>query len=507
MTTETPPELDDETRQLLTEVKAFLEEREAESALMLLEDHAEQTTGPEAELLRTEAQILLAEDLEDALETLQRAADAGADPEKVADLFRRIRVANVSPRRQAEILTWLSERLDDTEIAISLAKIMMRRKRPTLSEEAANRALDIDPGLPEAHRALYVAILSSNTPERAVDAIREALTVSRKNPRYPALLSTLAGMEPKEAEALKSDMLDHWPHSLGRQVRTGDLNIQTDEEFKPEADGIYRQALDGDLDGALSRARDYIAQKQGINLSAKDLVIEDVLRRLPSPTLIKRPLVVDTNAEIIRSAPSLNGKTLLCFSDLTHRLNYDFEIIDAFAAKTGMATMFVRDHSFQLFIGGIGSLAQDRAGTITALRNELADLKTSELLVMGLSSGGFSAMSYARELGAERVLGVSIATSIGRFLRGDDRRARMLISRLSRTFSPEELDLMEVLPHIENEAPIDLYYGAGNATDTGHSTDIGDLPNVTLHPIEGHTRHQVLPKLISNGVFEAFLDG
>lgn len=498
--------LNDDTIRILDEARDFLSEREGESALMTLDDHPDLTTGPEAELLRAEAQIQMAEDFDEALITLERAARAKADPAQVAALYRRIRMADINLMKQASLLSWITERLEDAELAVSLAKLQMRREQPGRAEAAANRALEIDPGMPEAHRALYVAILRSETPERAVDAIREALVVSRRNPRYPALMSTLAGMEPSEADALKTEMIDHWPESLGRHLRVGDLDIRTDAEFKPEAGGVYRMALNGDLDAALGKAADMIEKKQGRGLSAQDEVMEEVLRRLPGPDQRQRPLIVDDNAEVICSEPSQSGVTLLCFTDLTHRLNYDFEVIDAFAARTGAATMFLRDHSFRLFIGGVASLASDRAGTIAAIRDKLIELKTERLLVLGLSSGGFSAISYARELGAAEMLGLSVATSIGRFLRGEDRRARMLIARLNRSFAPEELDLNAVLPGIDNQAPVDLYYGAENATDRGHATDIGELPGVTLHPMDGHSRHQVLPELIRNGTFETFLE-
>ncbi|GIT91432.1 hypothetical protein JANAI62_18890 [Jannaschia pagri] len=506
MTTEISTSADADLAALLEEVREFLAEREGESALMALDDEPDLTTGPEAELLRAEAQIQMAEDFDEALITLERAARAKADPASVATLYKRVRMADVNLKKQASLLSWITERLDDADLAVSLAKLQMRREQPTLAERAANRALDIDPGMPEAHRALYVAILRSETPERAVDAIREALVVARRNPRYPAIMSTLAGMEPSEADALKTEMIDHWPESLGRHLRVGDLDIRNDADFKPEANGVYRLALQGQRDDALAKAEDMIERKQGRGLSAQDEVMAEVLTLLPGPQDRKRPLVEDTNAEVIASEPSQTGVTLLCFTDLTHRLNYDFEVIDAFAARSGAATLFLRDHSFRLFIGGIGSLASDRAGTIAAIKDKLADLKTERLLVMGLSSGGFSAISYARELGAEKVLGLSVATSIGRFLRGDDRRARMLIARLNRSFAPEELDLNAVLPTIDSQCPVDLYYGINNATDRGHSEDIGGLPGVTLHPMEGHARHQVLPDLIRRGTFQAFLD-
>lgn len=506
VTAETIKPDDDSDAALLAEVRAFLDEREGESALMALDAVPDRTASPEAELLRAEAQIQLAEDFDDVLITLERAANADADPVRLAVLYRRIRLADINLRRQANVLGWLVARLEDTELAISLARLQLRRDQPGRAEAAANRALEIDPGLPEAHRMLYVAILRTDTPRRAVDAIREALVVSRHNPRFPVMMSTLAGLETHEADALRTEMIDHWPESLGRHLRTGDPDIAAGTVFRPEANGVYRMALRGDLDGALTRAEAMVESKQGRGLSAQDEVMAQVLRRLPGPDAQRRPLIEDTNAEVIASGPSLTGVTLLCFTDLTHRLNYDFEVLDAFAARTGAATLFVRDHSFRLFIGGVGSLGPDRAATLEALRDRLIGLGTERLLVLGLSSGGFSALSYGRELGAAEILGASVSTSIGRFLSGKDRRARMLISRLNRSFPPEELDLNAVLPTLDPGTPIHLYYGAENTTDRGHAEDLRDLPNVTLHPMPGHARHQVLPSLISTGVFERFLE-
>ena len=163
-------------------------------------------------------------------------------------------------------------------------------------------------------------------------------------------------------------------------------------------------------------------------------------------------------------------------------------------------------HPDRLFIGGVGSMAPDRAGTLEALRHELVALNTQRLIVVGQSSGGFSALRYGRELGAAEIYGFSIPSSIERFLTGPDSRARALIGKLRRTFPPEALDLRTMLPPLPSRAPIELHYGADRDTDRGHAEDLAGLEGVSLHPMEGHNAHQVMPQLIADGRFQSWLE-
>ena len=478
-----------------------LAEGEPESALQILQAEP-RPAGPEADLARARCHTLIAEDFDAALSALIRAGEAGADPEAVHAAYAPLVTAPLSRRLHARLLDWLAERLEDPDLWVALSRLQLRRGLAEKAEDSARRAIALDPAHEAAWRTLFVVVMGSDQPERGADIVREALRSCPTNPRFPAVKALFAGLDRAETDILVAEISSTWP---GSNIAALTGRPQAGKPPPPEAMGAYRAALEGDRAEARARAAQHLATRTGEIATAQDETILDVLDAVPGPGSRTRPLIVDDGAEVLRSEPSESGVTLLFFTNLAHQSTYQAEVIDAFAAAQGAATMILRDYSYRLFIGGVGSLADTRAGTLDALVDALHALNTRQLLVAGVSSGGFSAPSYGRELGCERVLGLSISSTIGRFLRGDDRRARMLIAKLARSFPPEELDLTLKLPTIGNHAPLELYYGDRNVVDQAHSEDLAGFPGVTLRPVAGLARHQVLPSLILDGAFQRWL--
>jgi hypothetical protein len=495
--------VDEQLDETLAQVREALAEGEPEEALDLLDAGAAPLGGIEAELLRARAHMLMADDFGEALDALRRAGEAGAEADTIRALYEPLLNVRLPYAEHAALLEWLVPLQDDPDLAIYLARLHLRAEEIAAAETAARRALDIAPGYAAGLRTMFVVMMSSDEPGRAADVVREALRVRSTDPRFPALKALLSGMEREDAELLVAEMAARWP---GRRAAALLGRPQGGQPVRPEANGAYHAAIQGDLQDALARAEAHLETRRGKVLTEQETRIREVLPLIPGPDTRDRPLIVDDGAEVLRSGPSRSGVTVLVFSNLAHQTIYQAEVIDAFAAAAGAATMVLRDYSYRLFIGGVGSLASDRAGTLKALERELIAMGTEQLIVLGVSSGGFSGASYACELGAERVIGLSISSNIDRFLRGDDRRARMLIQKLARSFPPEELDLTLKLPHLPYRTPIELYYGEGNLVDRAHSEDMAGMEGVTLRPVPGLERHQVLPSMILDGSFQAWLE-
>lgn len=461
---------------------------------------------PEAEMLRARAQMHVAEP-EDVLRSLMRAAEAGAPPAELRALYDRLlaRDEPLDAKPHAHFLSWLIERVDDAELAMSLVRLQVARRRPGRAGVAARRALDLDPTRPLAYRMAYVAALRSEDPSAAIDYVRAALERSEGDPRFPSLKSTMMGLPSEEAQELMAELSARWPASLASGARTGDLQT---EDVGPAllAQKAYLRALEGDRDEAMRLAAEARAEAGDRPLAVREQVMEEVIRAIPGPEAQRRPLVVDEGREVTRSGPSETGVTLLVLTNLTHRANYDHVVLDAFASAAGAAAIYLRDFSYRLFIGGVAELGPDRAATMAALREELVALGTQRLVVMGTSAGAYSAPSYGRELGAAHVLGLGTPTTIGRFLSGGDTRVKTLIRKLKANFPPEDLDLREVLPRIGGTAPVELWYGAERSVDADHAGDLQGMEGISLHPLAGHADHQILPKLIANGMFQRWLE-
>ena len=467
------------------------------------------SVDPEAALLRARAEIALA-DPDAALHSLTRAGMAGADVAEVRALYDRIRAEGglLEADGHARFLTWLLEQAPEADLAMQLARIQVSRGRPGKAGWAARMVMELDPSRSQAYRYAYVAALRADQADEAIAIIRAAIDAAPQDPRFPNLRSTMMGLDPALARDLMADLNARWPDSLSAGSKTGDLDT---EETGPAliARHAYLAAIRGETDEAMTpaaEARDE-ALARGQALAAREEVMERVIRALPGPATRSRPLLQDKGAEVTVSGPSRTGVTLLAFTNLAHRMNFDHEIIDAVAASTGAATVILRDYTYRLFIGGVAELGPDRAATIAALRETLIGLGTERLIVVGTSAGAYSAVSYGRELGAAETHGLGTPTSIGRFLSGGDTRVKVLIRKLARSFPPEELDLRQVLPAIGGPAtPIHLWYGAERATDRDHAADLADLPGVSLHPLEGQTEHQLMPRMIADGHLRTWLE-
>lgn len=448
---------------------------------------------------------LMLDDRGAAARALRSTGEAGADPETVQAGYRDLKSGDIPAEDEIALLEWLSVHRADYHQRLRLVRLRIKAQDFAAAEADARSAVAMDPGHPRGHQLLYVAVLRSGDPDRVTGVIEGALDSATGDPRFPALQMTLAGLEPEVRARLVERLEARWPGRTGNGAG-GDLEIGGDGRTNPERQA-YALALEGETGRALDLADSFRESYEARNATARMRRIRQVIKAIPVPAARGRALIEDDGGEVIRSEPSQSGVTLLAFTDLAHQLNYPLPVIDAFCAAAGAASLFVRDHGYRLFIGGIATLAPDRAGTLDALRREIAALGTRRLVVMGLSSGAFSALSYGRELDADAIHGVATPTSIGRFLTGADSRSRALIGRLARSFAPAELDLARILPRLPGRAPIELHYGEGSEVDRAHAADLAHLPGVTLDPLRGYVHHQMMPELIARGRFQDWLRG
>ncbi|PWJ12921.1 tetratricopeptide repeat protein [Jannaschia seohaensis] len=494
----------------LEEAQRLLEAGDGAGAITLLDalpegDAPGGQDAAETLLLRARAMIQK-EAPGPALRCLLRAGEAGIPADAIDALYREMEGTRLPVEHELALLDWLAPQIARPAAVLRHARLLVRMRRFDEAEPVARRAAALDPASALAHRLIYVSVLRSDRPERAAEAIREALASPTKDPSYPALKMTLAGMEVEDRLALTEAIGKRWPSALGSAGRGGDLTLSGEGARGSKELQAYALALEGRLEEAAALAQEVEETNVGRHASVRKELASAVIAKVPGPEARLRPLIEDDGSEVVRSQPSQTGVTLLGLTDLAHQLGYPIRFVDAFCAATGAASLFLRDHSYRLFIGGVGSLAPDREGTIEALRHELVALKTERLIVVGQSSGGFSALRYGRELGAAEIYGFGIPSSIERFLTGPDSRARALIGKLRRTFPPEDLDLRTILPQIPSRAPIELYYGEDRDTDRGHAEDLEGMEGVTLHPQAGFNAHQVMPRLIADGRFQRWLE-
>jgi hypothetical protein len=234
----------------------------------------------------------------------------------------------------------------------------------------------------------------------------------------------------------------------------------------------------------------------------------------PPPETLKRPLVKDDGTDILISPPGSSGTTVIVFTGFADQAFAPIEVFDAFLAQQDAAAIFLRDSARNFFMPTDYIGVSDSNPFALRLRSELERLGTRNLAVCGTSAGGAAAVFYGLMLGATRMVTFSGPTTgrpEDRALLGDT-RAEILMKQIFARTPIEQLDLRPWLLKAaagKFGVPLDLrmYFGADNAIDRGHAERVADIPGVTVHPVAGFARHNVLQSAAVSGNLGVILAG
>jgi hypothetical protein len=165
--------------------------------------------------------------------------------------------------------------------------------------------------------------------------------------------------------------------------------------------------------------------------------------------------------------------------------------------------VYVRDHAAAWYHKGVAGVADD----IDAVADRLREIAScaEDVVVLGNSAGGYGALLFGALLAAE-VHVFSPQTFIAPHLReahGDSR----WIPQMAALGSDLDLRYADLRPVIaKSEGTFHVYYGVGHTLDVIHAEHLGQLPQVTLHPID-YDRHDVIDGLRERGWLAEFVQG
>jgi hypothetical protein len=130
------------------------------------------------------------------------------------------------------------------------------------------------------------------------------------------------------------------------------------------------------------------------------------------------------------------------------------------------------------------------------------------LAVVGGSGGGFAAIRWGVDLGADRIIAFSPPTNLEDGFRQSigDGRGRVVANRLRRLIPLEDRNLTPRVARAGGRIPIHIVFGSANAIDTAHARNLAGVPGVHLHP-RNVAAHLVLNTLLEEGEFETVLAG
>jgi hypothetical protein len=229
--------------------------------------------------------------------------------------------------------------------------------------------------------------------------------------------------------------------------------------------------------------------------------IFDRMPRLETPHAIfeddptKDVQVVARNSDLV----------VLLFTGNAHAPGLPLPLFHPWVAQLPATLVYLRDLRRINYLQGVPSLGPTRAATLSALRNMISSLHGRRIVCYGNSGGVFAALDYGLELGAEKVLCMSGATSLSPASNIHTRyRARALT--LKTQFPDLCLDMREAYSRAANPPRVCIVYGKDCWDDRIQAELMSTLSCVTLYGLENCGEHNVITEVIPRGEYENLLN-
>lgn len=224
--------------------------------------------------------------------------------------------------------------------------------------------------------------------------------------------------------------------------------------------------------------------------------LESIANRAPDSAQQLRPLVdADPECDVLLAEVQGADTAVLIFTGGNDAVSMPLPIFDRYLAALPITALYLKDFRRLRYLLGVQSLSKDYPGTIAALQAVLKRLQIKRLCTIGNCEGGFAAIRYGVELGADRIVTFGAPT----FSPDDDlakiEQARNFMrNRLAEKVPRDMIDLKPFLESSRHRAQIEFFYEDEDPRDRIHASNISGLPGVHLHPQPG-LNHGMLRRL------------
>ena len=428
-----------------------------------------------------------------ALNTMGRAKELGpllASAERLATA-KRITLGELTFHRiELEIaklrLDWTAVRAAAEEILkreteppaqalLTLAQAFWHLGSPDEADATALRALAVDPALADAVLVRAWVATGRGDGETAMSCYRRMVELKPDAVRWALKLVQLLNWHGRVQEAVSEleTISQRWPNDP--LVRTFLRNYGPAATVAVAPTG----ATGGNLD------------------HAEEAELEALVHKAPGPTDYVRPLLDADPARDVLIAESAGAETaVLIFTGSNDALSMPIPVFDRYLAAIPVTAVYLKDFNRLRFLRGIKSLNKDYEGTLSALKKMLRRLGTKRLITLGNCDGGFAAIRYGVELGAQRVVTFGAPTySPGNALSRIEQARNFMKNRLAASVPSDLMDLRPFLETHPHTTQIDLFYEAEDARDSSQALHLAGLPGVQHHPRPGLSDHHLLRAL------------
>jgi pimeloyl-ACP methyl ester carboxylesterase len=167
----------------------------------------------------------------------------------------------------------------------------------------------------------------------------------------------------------------------------------------------------------------------------------------------------------------------------------------------GCHLVFVRDGRKLGHLAGIEGLGADYPSALAALRLVVEQLGATEIATMGMSLGGYAALRYGLDLGADRVLGLGAYTNVKP---GEvQTNGKDALTRIARTVPAMAIDLLPLYRAAERPPRVALWYGADHNGDREQAERFSAVGGTELKALADLDDHDVLRQMMSTGEIRA----
>jgi tetratricopeptide (TPR) repeat protein len=413
--------------------------------------------------------------------------------------------------------------------AVLLTRLASIRERQNRLDEALDlfeTAAALAPLPPYARPIFADLLIGSGRADAALPITRE---LAADNPHRVdhaqrlILVLSLVGQQ-HEASVLLKNAVEKWPGDWRLLYRFNRLKPEPPitEEIFAIVHARWRDALMEDrvrfqfalaclrrglTDEALSIMRPI--QSEG-PVGHMTRPLESALGKLsPAEWCVRSRLLDDPTAELQTVAVPGADTAIFIFAGIGGGFSYlPLSHIDAVLADYHASVVYLRDYSARAYFEGIRAVAPTREETVRRLGEIATGLGARRVVMLGSSVGGFAAIRYATELGADAAVSFSAPTTldpefelVGKLNSGDN-PGRM--KRALGILVPGEKDLVRDIA----QAPatrVFYYYAEQYSAENEHAQRFSGLSNVALRPISAVSDHFVVLHAIADGEFDRLL--
>lgn len=306
-------------------------------------------------------------------------------------------------------------------------------------------------------------------------------------------------------------ILQHWVPALVALGQVGQA-VALLQEAQPEGrlDRVIQQLLISSIGEGLCSNNE---MRAGLEALCRLHGIEGIAQAMAFEAQLnppQRPLIPTFDAtDMVVASPKLPASCLaIVFTGFARRVGaVPQALLDRFFAGHGIAMVRLVDSRGHLYLEGIPELGGSFEATVDALRRMAEVYSAKRIITIGNSGGGMGALRYGAALNASHVLAFSPAVNLDlEFLEAtSDYRARAVIRKLNRLFTPETLDVRHFIKSTDMTGRMDVYAGAQSLEDQCQIHHLAGLNNVHLHAIEGVNEHESIGPAVLDGTLLAAL--